>query len=148
MRNWHTNFKAIICRERSETLSTGNSKTSSAVLSFQFPVERVSPCSLQIIALKVVCQFRAIVTKYALVSWESFALFSTDSHFEISVSIWLLLQIFPCWFLRYFTTIWGILLGWLDLRNSEEIVWETLSSTPASSVWQNQTVWTIFKTQN
>ena len=37
----------------------------------------------------------SLFTKYALVSWESFALFSTDNRFEISVSISLLPQNMP-----------------------------------------------------
>ena len=36
-----------------------------------------------------------MVTKSALVDWECFALFSTDNHFEICVSILLLLQNLP-----------------------------------------------------
>ena len=49
--------KAIICREQSEILSTGNSKHLSSIVYLQFPVERVSLCSLQLIALKLMCQF-------------------------------------------------------------------------------------------
>ena len=54
-----TNFKAIICREQSEPLSTWNSKhLLISIVYLQFLVERVSLCSLQIIALKLVCLFR------------------------------------------------------------------------------------------
>ena len=61
-RNWdwqNTNFKAIICREQGETLSKRNCKwTVLQRRCFEFPVERVSLCSLQIITLKLVYQFR------------------------------------------------------------------------------------------
>ena len=56
----HTDFKAIICREQSETLSTGNSKHLLRSIEYlQFPVE-------------------------------SFALFSKYNRFEINVSIYVL----------------------------------------------------------
>ena len=44
--------------------------------------------------------YEAIVTQSALVSSESFALFSTDNPFEISVSISLLLQNLPLLLVR------------------------------------------------
>ena len=84
----HIDFKAIICREQSETTSTNkgrfcnNSKIDTliskrlsvweqsetlwtgkskhllnSIVYLQFPVERVSLCSLQIITLKLVYQF-------------------------------------------------------------------------------------------
>ena len=65
-----------------------------SIVYLKFPVERVLLCSLQIIHLKNQCLF-AIVSKSTLVSWESFALFSTDNPFEISLSILLLLQNLP-----------------------------------------------------
>ena len=47
-----------IYREQSETLSTGSSKHFlGSIVYLLFPVERVSLCSLQIIALKLVRQF-------------------------------------------------------------------------------------------
>ena len=41
------------------------------------------------------CANLAIATETALVSWESFAFFSTDNRFKISVPIWILLQNLP-----------------------------------------------------
>ena len=70
----YTHFKVLICKQQSETLSTGNSKHLRSIVYLQFPVERVSLCFLQIIALKK-CVHLAIVTRPALVSWESLAFF-------------------------------------------------------------------------
>ena len=77
-----TDFKAIICREHNETLSTGNSENLLYSIFFlEFPVE-------------------------------SFALLSTDNPFEISVSIVLLLQNLPLFYWITLNTELAFQMNW------------------------------------
>ena len=71
VRNWHTNFKVIVCREQSEILSANKGRFCNNIETrhtyFKVIICReqsatlstgVSLCSLQIIALKSVCRIR------------------------------------------------------------------------------------------
>ena len=77
IKQWHTNFKVIICREQSETLSTTkgrfcNDSKIGTLISMPLYVEnKLKPSQLETQTPSQYCLF-------TISSWESFALFSTD----------------------------------------------------------------------